>query len=525
MPYSFNLVDRPWIPCLSVAGGVQELSLRDVFALAPTLVDLAGENALVEVALYRLLLAILHRVIGPGEEPDRWAALWESGKLPVSKIEDYLDRWRARFDLFDPERPFYQERHPRASLKSVISLAYELASGNNATLFDHHHEEEGVGLTPARAARAVLAAQAQGLGGLSPVPPERFTDGPAARGITFLVQGETLFETLVLNLIPYPAEDIMHTEPELDMPAWERDDSATADGGTPRGYLDYLTWQNRRVLLVPEDGAECPIVRSMYLGPGRRLDEGIRDPLKHYRRGSGKNAGWLVLRFSEERALWRDSAALYQLVPRGSVDAAQRPVEALYWLNLLLEERVPGLEGHMTRRLKGLGMSNNQSKVDFYRSEDLPLPLAMVSNQNLVVHLQDALADAERVRGQLWGATSTLAAQVLFHKEGNDLSRNEREERDRLTSAWAGERRYWAALGGEFDAFVNALPEDPVTARLAWRKAVVRAARGALEAVIAGLPDDTSSLKAAVLARGQLAYGLKKALPDLAGHEERSTAV
>lgn len=525
MQYSYNLVDQPWIPCLLEQGRVQELGLRDVLARAPEAVDLAGENALVDTAIFRLLLAVLHRVFGPGEEPEGWEEIWEQRAFPLGKLDGYLEHWRARFDLFGAEHPFYQERHPEASEKSVISLAYELASGNNATLFDHHYEDGGVTLSPARAARALLVAHSHGLGGLSPVSGERFTDGPAARGITFLVQGDSLFETLMLNLLPYPADDVMRSDPSVDAPAWERDDSTLMDGGTPRGYLDYLTWQNRRVLLLPEEGPDGLGVRRMVLGPGRRLDEGILDPLKHYCSRAGRNAGWLVLRPSEGRALWRDSAAIFRLVPRGSDEAVTHPPATLYWLAALLDERVEGLEGRHLRRVKALGMANNQSKVDFYRSEHLPLPLKLLQQQQMVDDLEAALADAEAVRNQLWGAASTLAAQVLFHKQGNSLSKNERDERTRLLDAWAPERRYWADLGGQFDLFVGALPQDPGAARLEWRRAVVRAAWDALEAVIAGQPDDTASLKAAVLARGQLGAGLKKMLPEMELETEGSEAI
>jgi len=65
-------------------------------------------------------------------------------------------------------------------------------------------------------------------------------------------------------------------------------------------------------LLIPEnDSAGSPCVQMVTMAPGLRLDAGILDPMKLYRKG--KDEGFLVNRFSEDRALWRDSAALFGL--------------------------------------------------------------------------------------------------------------------------------------------------------------------------------------------------------------------
>lgn len=521
MKYSFNLVDEPWVPCIMPNGTLQELSLRDVLAHAHTLRELGGETPLVNAALYRLLLAVVHHVFGPGpgETPDSWADLWERGAWDSARLDAYWAKWRHRFDLFDPEHPFYQREHPKASPKSVISLIYELASGNNPAFFDHHTEEVGATLSPAEAARAVITAQAFGLGGLSPVSGERFTDGPAARGITFLVKGDTLFQTLMLNLLPYPdTETFAHHTKDRDCPAWAMEDPFQPDRGIPFGYLDYLTWQNRRILLLPECDAEGRVVvRTMKLGPGLRLDASVMDPLKHYH-GSPKT-GWRVLRFQEDRALWRDSAAVLNVQAQKQVDYSpgkgeevNHPPRPLVWLAVLIEAGIAGLTRQQTRRLLALGMANDQAKVEFYRREELPLPLALLEDRNLAKHLEIALGKAENVSQQSQEALRTLAVQFLFHK--NKTTPEEREERDRLLKAWGAERHYWAALEIPFYDLVTNLPQDAHTANDAWEKALRSAAREAFEAVAENLGEDPLTLKAIVLARGQLEGGLAKALNE-----------
>ncbi len=514
MPYSFNLVDQPWIPCVDLDGRSQLLGLQDALERAHEMQALAGETPLVTAALLRLLLALLHRLHGPSEDPDVWGDLWARDRFAAEPIQEYLARWRERFDLFDATRPFYQRAHPKAKPKSVISLIHDLASGNNPVLFSHSWEDRGTVLSPAQAARALVAAHAFGLGGLSPVSGERFTDGPAARGITFIIQGDTLFQTLMLNLIPYPVSDILATDVGADLPAWEMDDPYRPETRIPYGYLDYLTWQNRRILLLPQDGPEGPVVSQMLLGPGLRFGDSIVDPLKHYRKGAKE--GWLVLRYNEDRALWRDSAAVLRVVPKDQRrSAGSLPPYSLTWLHMLLDYGdVPGLSRQHTKRLLALGMANDQAKVEFYRADQLPLPLALLRDQDLVTHLELALALAEAARGQLWGALSTLAVELLYHREGGNLGQQQRKERDDLMASWGAERRYWAALELPFYDLVTSLVDDAPAARAAWAQTVRSAAWAALEAAAEGLGESATALKAAVLARQQLASGLAKVWND-----------
>ena len=66
-PPRFNLIDEPWIPCLRDANTPPTLlTLREVFAQAPRLWQIADPSPIVTISLHRLLLAILHRSLhGP----------------------------------------------------------------------------------------------------------------------------------------------------------------------------------------------------------------------------------------------------------------------------------------------------------------------------------------------------------------------------------------------------------------------------------------------------------------------------
>jgi len=503
MNQSFDLLQAPWIPCMQADGAPVELGLRDTLAQAHNLRELHGESPLVTAALYRLLLAVLHRVFGPAGYAE-WAGLWQTRRWDPARLDAYLERWRSRFNLFDPQHPFYQAPDARVKPKPVNSLILDAAFGNKATLFDHHTDAEGITLSPAQSARVLITAQAFGLAGTLGST-MHFTDGSCARGILFLVEGETLFETLALNLLRYPDDGVIPTSPD-DCPAWEMDDPFTPDRSHPRGYLDYLTWQSRRIMLLPEATQDGVVVRQMTLAPALRLSADVLDPMKHYRRDEKR--GPLVLRFNEERALWRDSAALFRLSDEG-----YRAPRAFWWLAELIGQDC--LPREQPRRYLALGMANDQARVDFYRSEHMPLLLDYLQDKELVDRLDDALKMAEAARSQLWGAAYTLATFLLSpHSDTGTEHQPARKDLDSLTSQWAIERDYWSRLEIHFHRMLVALPNDVEGTLADWRETLRRTAQAALNRVATDLEHDSRNLKATVRARDQLKAGLRKILPD-----------
>jgi len=498
MNVSYDLLTSPWVPCIEGDGKPVELGLREALARAHELRALHGESPLVTAAIVRLLLAILHRVYGPAD-PDEWADLWEVGRWDARQLGGYLDRWQHRFDLFHPERPFYQAADARVKVKSVASLIHEVASGNNATLFDHHTDQRGAVLTPAEAARMLVTAQAFGLAGLSGLK-QTYTDAPCASGIVFVVQGRNLFETMALNMLMYPDGLVMPWDP-CDRPSWEMDDPFVPDRSYPFGYLDYLTWHNRRVLYVPEQEEGRTVVRQMTMAPALRLDASVLNPMWHYRIDDKR--GPIPLPFVEGRALWRNSAALFRV--RG---VKQRPPRTFAWLAELVSEGY--LEREQTRRYRALGMSKKQAKVNFYRTERWPLPLRYLQEPDLVESLQEALTMAEDTSRQLWGTARTLATLLLSPEEDR---RPLPQDLGALTGSWGTERHYWSRLELPFHQALEDLPGAKAETLADWQTTLRRTAWRAFDRVAEGLGHAPYTLKALVRAREQLAAGLAKALP------------
>lgn len=502
MSLAFNLIDQPWLPSIDRKGEIQELGLLQTLLAADELREIRGDTPLETASLYRLLLVILHRIFGP-QDYGTWGVLWKAGRFPPEPLETYSDRWRHRFDLFHPQRPFYQAPDARVKPKSIINLIPHLASGNNPTLFDHHSEATGAALTAAQAARCVVTAQSFGLAGLSGLP-QKFTDAPCTRGVIFLVEGNNLFETLMLNLVRYPDDNVVATLPQRDHPSWEMDDPFNPERSKPFGYLDYLTWQNRRMLLFPEQHPDGVWVRTMTVAPALRLDSEARDPMKHYTRDEQR--GFRVLRFQEDRDLWRNSAALFRLQTTGEA----YPPSSFRWLAELANADF--LDDRSVRlRYIALGMANDKAKVYFYRHERMPLPLPYLQNPKFVEQLSIALEVAEATGRQLWGALKSMAAFHLAPE--SDLAEAHQPasaDCSNLTQHWGVERRFWGELELPFHNLLQDLPYKGESATEEWRRTVRNCARSAFQQAVDLLGSGVRGLKAGVKARGQLEAGLAK---------------
>ncbi|HNZ01974.1 MAG TPA: type I-E CRISPR-associated protein Cse1/CasA [Anaerolineaceae bacterium] len=509
MTYSFNLVEQPWIPCRTLEGQIQELSLREVFKQANRLQAVSGDTPLETAAIYRLLLAILHSVLRGPTDAREWRTLWQSRNLDASGIQEYLERWKSRFDLFDPVRPFYQAGDKRAHPKSIISLVMEMASGNNASLFDHHIEEVGAMLSAAKSARVLITAQTFGLAGLSGME-QKFTDCPWTRGIIFFINGDTLFDLLVLNLATAIVQQRIPITGE-DQPAWESDDPYLPDRNVPFGYLDYLTWQNRRLLLIPEGDEDSPIVRQFTVAPALRLSADVLDPMKHYR--VDEKAGNLVLRFNEERALWRDSAALFRL----HNPTTARPPENFYAVASLATD-YGYLPSSSVLRFQALGMANDQAKIEFFRQEQLPLPLAYLQDDELIGSLTNCLAQAEQAYSGLGMAGKTLALAAIspkdMDKSWKDISRNTKDQAANLFRHWGADRLYWGALDIPFLQLLADLPASTEAAIGRWQNEVRQAAWDALDYAIAQMGEAPLVYKSTVNARSILGGKLREIFPE-----------
>ena len=135
----YNLLDEKWIQVAS-KDAVEKISIKELFAGAAKYKELAGDMKTQDFAVMRVMLAILHTVFsrfdsngdshgffevdkekflqtGELKESDledyedalyqTWVDIWNAKEFP-KVVEEYLEKWRERFFLYDDKYPFFQ---------------------------------------------------------------------------------------------------------------------------------------------------------------------------------------------------------------------------------------------------------------------------------------------------------------------------------------------------------------------------------------------------------------------------------
>jgi CRISPR system Cascade subunit CasA len=525
MKSTFNLIDEPWIPCIRLDGHAEPLSLRDTLIQAHAIREIYTDSPLTVAALHRLLLAILHRLFGP-KDRQVWVELWKAGKWDTARLEDYLAEHHPRFYLFDEQHPFYQvAQFPSGAGRGqhpITQLSPELSSGHNITLFDHSFDPMPEPISAAEAARRLVTLQAFNIGfGISHKEGKTrysFLDAPCARGAWFLVEGDTLFQTLLLSMRQYPyTGSRLPDEPGKDRLAWEMDDPFSPRRDEPFGYLDYLTWQSLRVRLVRQDDMSLQVSgvrRIQGLGLNK---ESVLDPLKSY--GEDRQGKPTVRGFSEQRALWRDSAALFELTAGGN------PLNTPESFQMLGRVAARGrvLSRRQRFRYLAFGLATEKgraSSVILWRYERMPLPLEYLDDEDAVARLRSALNLAEDVDRQLqltrdwliWLAWDKPNEDRTFveWKKAKDCTKRRREKTFQAYQARLPiSVHYWWRLEAPFkETMLGLAGKKFEKTRMQWRTTLRQAARDAFQEVTARLDPTPRHLKALARAESELTRGL-----------------
>jgi len=540
---SFDLIDEPWIPYLLPDGSKRLGGIREVLIGAQDIREISDVSPLVTAALHRMLLAMLHRVFGP-EDEGAWADLWNAGAFDADELDRYLERWRHRFDLFHETHPFYQNAELDPDYASSVTKL-PLSAGKREALFEHFVADDSFSLSVPEAACQLVALHAFAVGGL--LSYERHLDprlyksakgGPLAKAAVAIVKGENLFQTLMLNMCRYsPADEEPFPVTGDDVPAWERDEPTRAGERSPTGYLDLLTWQSRRVRLLPELASEGTswVVRRVVVMKGYQFPDSWsqrRETMVAFqkrRNARPDEQAYLPVSFQRDRALWRDSLALLRLAP----DPEER-LKTVSWVADLVTQRLVSRSAIYNIDLAGL--NTDQALVYFWRYERLPLPLAYLENQDLVDQLGRALDLAEQVGGVVRGVVASLAKLLLSPTANEERGRQpERSDINNLTKHLGTERLYWAQLETPFKRFVVDLAAEHETDEegssrerdrvlASWADELRRAARSAFEETARGVGSSARHMKAVAEAEMQLvrrlAHVLKGVVDDAAKSEE-----
>lgn len=350
---AFNLLHEKWILVMRPDGRVDEISPLDLFRHAQDYQGLAGELPTQDVAVLRLLLAILHAVFGrydvegefcpiasPGEALKRWKSLWDNGVFPMGIIEEYLKHYEERFWLFHPEYPFYQVPVlDKATEYTAAKLNGELSeSGNKIRLFPQRAGDGKGILSYSEAARWLVYINS--FDDTSSKPKKKGLPSPGVGWLgklgLIIALGDNLFETLVLNLVLLrDGGNELWGEEE---PIWEKEKVKTDERTEitiPNNPSALLSLQSRRIHLIRND--ELVVGYALLGGDFFPRENAFVEQMTVWRVAKEKKTGppeYLPKRHDPSKQLWRDFSALV------GQDMAKHSPGVVAWLARLKEEKL-----------------------------------------------------------------------------------------------------------------------------------------------------------------------------------------
>ncbi|WP_309131318.1 type I-E CRISPR-associated protein Cse1/CasA [Brevibacterium sp.] len=434
---TFNLVDEPWIICLRRDGVIEELSISDVFARAKEIRELLGEQPTESYAILRILLTIFWRswLTGSSKHSDPrswWKELWNSNGdgSAIPAITDYLDEWKHRFDLLDPEQPFMQVPDLHTE-KGEFKSPRQIMSDCESEFLSMSVGACTENLELAEAARRLVATQAWDYSGIKSgaVGDKRVKGGkgyPIGTGWAgetggVVLHGSNLYETILLNT---PAQWLSRNSGDEDLPAWERDsqNAAARLSMMPDGPCDQLTWQSRRIRLI-EDSAH---IVAVLVCNGDKIETKNQhaDPMTGYRfsknQSNKSQKVHMPQRHPLERTMWKGIQPLIiresvsNGFPPGEEPRAPETVEHLHDMtrkNRIDRSFVVGLE------MIGVEYGTQNSSVSAIIHERLDLATAILASgeqpwANIVLNAVQRTMEAAVSLGRFHGMVMQAAGET-----------------------------------------------------------------------------------------------------------------
>ncbi|MFG2312969.1 type I-E CRISPR-associated protein Cse1/CasA [Streptomyces sp. NPDC048566] len=352
-------------------------------------------------------------------------------------VAAYLERHRDRLDLLHPQTPFFQTAGLRTVKGEVFSLNRIVADVPNGEAFFTARMPSVERLSFAEAARWVVHAHAFDTSGIKTgtVGDSRVKGGKVyplgtgwagALGGVF-AEGDTLRETLLLNLIAFDTDDL--DRDAEDRPAWRRE--PCGPDSTPRpasGPVDLYTWQSRRVRLhYDSDG-----VHGVVLGYGDPLaarNMQRREPMTPWRRSEaqekklGTSPVYLPREHDPARSAWRGLEALVadrtQMSQSQQAAAYLRP-RVLDWIARLVSEGYLERNYLVRARTVGAVYGTQQSVIDDIVDDRLAMPVVLLHRRERT-HARQAVAaagDADRAVRAVGDLAADLARAAGADADG-----------------------------------------------------------------------------------------------------------
>jgi len=478
----YDLRYEPWIPVLMKDGSTASFGLYELLMFAHTIKELATGSPLESMSLLRLFVGLVHHMVGDIQNEREWERMYSLGQFDENAIVAYLEKsdWKDRFYLFHPEHPFWQipglkNIDPKTGVERsvpLITLDIAEASGNNKTLFSHRLDSDKRSYTPQEAVRLLITSQFYSLGGLNKKTTNylglqaSYYNASLVAGMPTVVNGETLFETIMLNMVPQKHRIIgMPKEfQSMGIPPWAQTLPANlktlpnaANKQVPRitSFLEvFLPW-SRYIRLIPDNCSDTDVcVSHMAIAQGVVQDI-TNEPWTSKVRDLKKQEIHAV-NFNTEKALWRDTGALLGAVSNNQNRSYIPPLS----LSLYSSFRKYCKVLPSWKSISVMALANDKAKPLMWRKETLNLPLHMIEQQTdgRLQFIKKNLEIAEELHDALKFAIRKFYSEA-FREDSS------KPKKDSIGHKYAENsdvlRHYWTCLETPFRQFIHELDENP----------------------------------------------------------------
>jgi hypothetical protein len=305
---------------------------------------------------------------------------------------------------------------------------------------------------------------------------------PCVDGFVLWLQGESLFHTFLLNLVP---RDYVVN----DKPAWEDDsivDSSIKSWNesiTFTGPVQRFAPLSRFLRVVDQ--------QSMFFTNGLKTAADSEDPMKAYSRADERDK-YQAVKLRKDKAAWRDVQTLFSLT-----SSKQKPPASLNHAARLAQDTTIAMTARPRANL--VGLATDQGKALLWRHERMPVPFVILASVDLTNRLGKLITEAEACglclsRGLFWSAIArkTIRTEpvgriqsiadlllspslelrrpgVLRDCEGRAPGDAHNKAALELSASLDPRPAYWARLERHFYALLENLPKDWDTVSQYWK--------------------------------------------------------
>lgn len=489
----YDLRFEPWIPVERLDGTADVVSIRDALVGAHQIRRLSSEIPGEGLALLRLLLALVYCInyefeeVGEKQKKECWEKLRSQGYFGVDQVDEYLADYPHEFDLFDDEHPFYQvpglAYMGEKEFDSVSELMLDVPKPEKF-LFSMRSPEHLDSLPFDLAARYLVVAQAYNTAGIkSPVvgntsakngkayaPKGALGTGWCGVLGGIYLEGQNFFETLVLNFVLFLSNiSVIASD---DYAPWEREvPSADTCQREPTGPVDLLTWQSRRIRLVPSEDGSC--VRGVIISYGDilvpankqryEMMTGWRESKQQQKKLGTATVPLMPIAPDTARALWRGLPSLLALADGGKL----RP-GVIRWMSEL-QEAQSAEDWRLNVRIvcQGVSYGTQSSVVDDAITDSVDLRATLLrKDSEAVVKMLDVIERTDQAVGIL-----VRFVQNVERAQGDKRRYDSFSDSAAQASREDVREGAYDALDALYRARIAEFPDEGVNEYcLAWRK-------------------------------------------------------